>query len=175
MNNCVLNSIRFIVFLSLQVLIFNNINLFGYLNPYPYILFIILYPVNSNKSVLLLGSFFLGLSLDMFCNSGGIHTTASIALAYLRPTLFKFSFGLSYEYQTVKIADKMSPERITLLLLAILVHHFILFYLEYFRLGLIFTILTRTLASTLFTFTICILIVYLIKPNRRWEKLHCPL
>ena len=175
MNNSVLNSIRFIVFLSLQVLIFNNINLFGYLNPYPYILFIILYPVNSNKSVLLLGSFFLGLSLDMFCNSGGIHTTASIALAYLRPTLFKFSFGLSYEYQTVKIADKMSPERITLLLLAILVHHFILFYLEYFRLGLIFTILTRTLASTLFTFTICILIVYLIKPNRRWEKLHCPL
>ena len=167
MNNSVLNSIRLIVFLSLQVLIFNNINLFGYLNPYPYILFIILYPVNSNKSVLLLGSFFLGLSLDMFCNSGGIHTTASIALAYLRPSLFKFSFGLSYEYQTVKIADKMSPERITLLLLAILVHHFILFYLEYFRLGLIFTILTRTLASTLFTFTICILIVYLIKPNRR--------
>jgi hypothetical protein len=166
-NNSVLNSIRFIVFLSLQVLIFNNINLFGYLNPYPYILFIILYPVNSNKSVLLLGSFFLGLSLDMFCNSGGIHTTASIALAYLRPSLFKFSFGLSYEYQTVKIADKMSPERITLLLLAILVHHFILFYLEYFRLGLIFTILTRTLSSTLFTFTICILIVYLIKPNRR--------
>ena len=167
MNNSLLNSIRFIVFLSLQVLIFNNINLFGYLNPYPYILFIILYPVNSNKSVLLLGSFFLGLSLDMFCNSGGIHTTASIALAYLRPSLFKFSFGLSYEYQTVKIADKMSPERITLLLLAILVHHFILFYLEYFRLGLIFTILTRTLSSTLFTFTICILIVYLIKPNRR--------
>ena len=173
MNNSVLNSIRFIVFLSLQVLIFNNINLFGYLNPYPYILFIILYPVNSNKSVLLLGSFFLGLSLDMFCNSGGIHTTASIALAYMRPTLFKFSFGLSYEYQTVKIADKMSPERITLLLLAILVHHFILFYLEYFRLGLIFTILTRTLASTLFTFTICILIVYLIKPNKRWEKFCC--
>ncbi|MBP6074233.1 MAG: rod shape-determining protein MreD [Flavobacterium sp.] len=167
MNNSLLNSIRFIVFLSLQVLIFNNINLFGYINPYPYILFIILYPVNSNKSVLLLGSFFLGLFLDMFCNSGGIHTTASITLAYLRPTLFKFSFGLSYEYQTVKIADKMSPERITLLLLAIVLHHFIVFYLEYFRLGLIFTILTRTLASTLFTFAICLFIVYLIKPNRR--------
>jgi rod shape-determining protein MreD len=99
--------------------------LFGYINPYPYVLFIILYPVNSNKSVLLLGSFFLGLLLDMFCNSGGIHTTASIVLAFLRPTLFKFSFGLSYEYQTVKIADKMSPERITLLLLAILIFYFI--------------------------------------------------
>ena len=167
MNNSLLNSIRFIVFLSLQVLIFNNINLFGYINPYPYILFIILYPVNSNKSVLLLGSFFLGLMLDIFCDSGGVHTTASIVLAFLRPTLFRFSFGLSYEYQTVKIADKMSPERITLLLLAIVIHHFILFYLEYFRLGLLFTILSRTIVSALFTFTICILIVYLIKPNKR--------
>ena len=167
MNNSLLNSIRFIVFLSLQVLIFNNINLFGYINPYPYILFIILYPVNSNKSILLLGSFFLGLLLDIFCDSGGVHTTASIVLAFLRPTLFRFSFGLSYEYQTVKIADKMSPERITLLLLAIVIHHFILFYLEYFRLGLLFTILSRTIVSALFTFTICILIVYLIKPNKR--------
>jgi hypothetical protein len=166
-NNSVLNSIRFIVFLSLQVLIFNNINLFGYLNPYPYVLFILLYPVNSNKSVLLLGSFALGILLDMFCNSGGIHTTASLILAFIRPTLFKFSFGLSYEYQTVKIADKISPERITLLLLAIFIHHFILFYLEYFRIGLLFTILSRTLLSTLFTFTICLLIIYLIKPNKR--------
>lgn len=167
MNNSVLNSIRFFVFLSLQVLIFNNINLFGYLNPYPYVLFILLYPVNSNKSVLLLGSFALGILLDIFCNSGGIHTTASLILAFIRPTLFKFSFGLSYEYQTVKIADKISPERITLLLLAIFIHHFILFYLEYFRIGLIFTILSRTLLSTLFTFTICLLIIYLIKPNKR--------
>lgn len=167
MNNSVLNSIRFFVFLSLQVLIFNNINLFGYLNPYPYVLFILLYPVNSNKSVLLLGSFALGILLDIFCNSGGIHTTASLILAFIRPTLFKFSFGLSYEYQTVKIADKISPERITLLLLAIFIHHFILFYLEYFRIGLLFTILSRTLLSTLFTFIICLLIIYLIKPNKR--------
>ena len=167
MNNSILNSIRFVVFLTLQVLIFNNINLFGYLNPYPYVLFILLYPVNSNKSVLLLGSFAMGILLDMFCNSGGIHTMSSLILAYVRPTLFKFSFGLSYEYQTVKIADKISPERITLLLLAIFIHHFVLFFFEYFRLDLILTVLTRTLFSTLFTFTICLLILYIIKPSKR--------
>ncbi|WP_366798031.1 rod shape-determining protein MreD [uncultured Flavobacterium sp.] len=109
----------------------------------------------------------MGIFLDMFCNSGGIHTMASLILAYIRPSLFKFAFGLSYEYQTVKIADKISPERITLLLLAIFVHHFILFFFEYFRFDLIFTILTRTLFGTLFTFTICLLIIYIIKPNKR--------
>lgn len=167
MNNSILNSIRFVVFLALQILIFNNINLFGYLNPYPYILFILLYPVNSNKSVLLLGSFAMGILLDMFCNSGGIHTMSSLILAYVRPTLFKFSFGLSYEYQTVKIADKISPERITLLLLAIFIHHFVLFFFEYYRIDLIFTVLTRTLFSTLFTFIICLLTLFIIKPSRR--------
>lgn len=167
MNNSVLNSIRFVIFLLLQLLIFNNINLLGYLNPYPYVLFILLYPVNSNKSVLLLGSFALGILLDMFCNSGGIHTMASVILAYIRPSLFKFAFGLSYEYQTVKIADKITPERITLLLLAIFFHHFILFFFEYFRMDLLFTILTRTFLSSIFTFIICLLTIYIIKPSKR--------
>ena len=167
MNNNILNSIRFLVFLALQILIFNNINLFGYLNPYPYVLFILLYPVNSNKSVLLLSSFTLGILLDMFANSDGIHATASVILAYIRPSLFKFAFGLSYEYQTVKIADKISPERITLLLLAIFIHHFILFFFFFFLIDLIVIVLFRTLLSTLFTFTISLLIIYLIKPNKR--------
>lgn len=167
MNNSVLNTIRLVVFLLLQLLIFNNINLLGYLNPYPYVLFILLYPVNNNKSILLLGSFAFGILLDMFCNSGGIHTMASVILAYIRPSLFKFAFGLSYEYQTVKIADKISPERITLLLLAIFIHHFVLFFFEYYRFDLILTVLTRTLFSTLFTFIICLLIIYIIKPSKR--------
>lgn len=167
MNNNILNSIRFLVFLALQILIFNNINLFGYLNPYPYVLFILLYPVNSNKSFLLLSSFTLGILIDMFANSGGVHATAAVILAYIRPSLFKFAFGLSYEYQTVKIADKISPERITLLILAIFIHHFILFFFEFFRIDLIFTVLFRTLLSTLFTFTISLLIIYLIKTNKR--------
>ena len=155
------------VFLALQILLFNNINLFGYLNPFPYILFILLYPVNSNKSILLISSFALGILLDMFANSGGIHAMASLVLAYIRPSLFKFAFGLSYEYQTVKIADKISPERITLLLLSIFIHHFILFCFEFFRIDLVLTILLRTLLNTLFTFIVSLLIIYIIKPTKR--------
>jgi len=131
------------------------------------VLFILLYPVNSNKNVLLLASFAMGILLDMFCNSGGIHAIASLILAYIRPSLFKFAFGLSYEYQTVKIADKITPERITLLLLAIFIHHFVLFFFEYFRLDQILTVLMRTLSSSLFTFVICLLTLFIIKPSKR--------
>ena len=115
----------------------------------------------------MLSSFTLGILIDIFANSGGVHATAALLLAYIRPSLFKFAFGLSYEYQTVKIADKITPERITLLLLAIFIHHFILFFFEFFRIDLILTVLFRTLLSTLFTFTISLLIIYLIKPNKR--------
>jgi rod shape-determining protein MreD len=162
-----LNIFRFISLFLLQIIIFNNINLFGFVSPFPYVLFIILFPVNGNKSALLISSFFLGLLLDTFSNSGGIHTTASILLAYFRPSIFKFAFGVSYEYQTIKLNDTLTPERFSFLFVAILLHHLILFVLEAFQFSLILDILLRSITSTVLTIIISIIIIYLIKPNKR--------
>lgn len=151
----------------LQILIFNNINLFGYIKPFPYILFILLFPVNGNKYALLTISFLMGLILDMFSNSGGIHAAACLILAYVRPSLFKFSFGVSYEYQTIKIVDKITSERISFLLTSIIIHHIILFSLEYFRLSLLFSTLLKSLLTSIFTFVICIILILFIKPTKR--------
>ena len=168
MNSAVLTNIfRFILLLAVQIIIFNNMNFLGYISPYPYLLFIILYPVNSNKSGLLAASFLLGLIMDLFSNSAGFHTTACVILAYYRPYLFKFAFGLSYEYQTIKLNDVLTPERFTFLLFSVLIHHLILFTLEAFKFTLILDILLRTLLSSVFTLIICIIIIYLTKPNRR--------
>jgi rod shape-determining protein MreD len=168
MNSTLLvNIFRFVLLLAVQIIIFNNMNFLGYISPFPYILFIILYPVNGNKSGLLIASFLLGLIMDMFSNSGGIHTTACLVLAYFRPFIFKFSFGLSYEYQTVKLNDVLTPERFSFILLSVVIHHLILFILEAFQFSFILDILLRTLLSTVFTLLICIIIIYLIKPNKR--------
>lgn len=161
------NLFRFIILLSLQVIVFNNINLFGFISPFPYILFIILYPVNGNKSGLLVASFLLGIILDMFSNSGGIHTTASLLLAYFRPSIFKFAFGVSYEYQTIKLNETLTPERFSFLLVAVVLHHLVLFIFEAFQFSLLWDILIRTLLSSIVTLIICIIIIYLIKPNKR--------
>ena len=167
--NCVMlfYSARFILLLAVQVIIFNNFNFSGYINPYPYILFIILYPVNGNKYGLLAASFFLGLIMDLFCNSGGVHAAACLILANFRPALFRFSFGLSYEYQTVRLNDVLTPERFSFILLAVIIHHLTLFILEVFTFEYFWNIVFRTIASTLFTIIICILIIYLIKPSKR--------
>ena len=166
-SSVIMNIFRFIFLLLLQVVIFSRLDLFGFLNPYPYILFIMLYPVNGNKAALLLSSFLLGLTLDMFLNSGGSHAVACVVLAYLRPTFFKFSFGISYEYQTVKINDRLSPERFSFILISVVTHHLILYLLEVFRFSLILDVLLRTLLTTIFTLIICIIIIYLIKPGKQ--------
>lgn len=161
------NITRFILLLAVQVVIFNNFNFLGYINPFPYILFIILYPVNGNKYGLLAASFFLGLIMDLFCNSGGVHAASCLTLAYFRPSIFKFSFGLSYEYQTVRLNDVLTPERFSFILLAVIIHHLTLFVLEVFTFEFLWDIILRTIVSTLFTIIICILIIYLIKPSKR--------
>ena len=142
-------------------------NFLGYISPFPYILFIILYPVNGNKSGLIASSFLLGITLDLFSNSGGIHATACLVLAYLRPSLFKFAFGLSYEYQTIRLNDVVTPQRFTFILLSVIIHHFTLFILEAFQLSYILDTLITTVLSTTFTIILCIIIIYLIKPNKR--------
>ena len=168
MNNAFLNNTaRFILLLAAQIIIFNKFNLFGFLNPYPYLLFLILYPVNSNKNAFLLASFCLGITMDFFSDSGGVHAASCIILAFLRPQIFKFSFGLSYEYQTVKLNDILTPERFSFILASILIHHLVLFSLEIFTLSLIFEILFRTILSGVFTIILSVLIIYLIKPKKR--------
>jgi rod shape-determining protein MreD len=168
MNSTLLvNIFRFVLLLALQILVFNNMNFGGYVSAFPYILFIILYPVNGNKANLLIASFFLGLIMDLFSNSGGVHATACVLLAYLRPYFFKFSFGLSYEYQTVKLNDVLTPERFSFILLAVSTHHITLFLLESFQITFFLDVLLRTVLSTLFTILTCIILIYLIKPNKR--------
>jgi hypothetical protein len=116
---------------------------------------------------LLISSFILGITMDCFCNSAGVHALASIVLAYYRPLLFKFCFGLSYEYQTVRINDNLTPERFFFILLAIVLHHSLLFIAEMFNIFLIFEIFYKTILTSLFTVIISIVIIYLIKPNKK--------
>ena len=167
MGDILANLIRFIFLLALQVALFNHINLFGYVNAYPYLLFILLYPISGNKNLLLLLSFILGLVLDLFSNSGGVHAVACLTVAYIRPQLFKFSFGISYEYNTIKIMSKMTSERITLLVSAITIHHLVLFILEYFRFSLILDIFLQSVLTSILTIMVSLLMFYIFKPIKK--------
>lgn len=159
MNNLFsVNSVRFIVLVLVQVLIFNNINFLGYINPYPYILFIALFPVKSNRAIIILASFLLGLIVDMFLDSGGIHAAACVFIAYIRPVILKFSFGTIYEHHTIKFGAVDFSSKLTYITLLVILHHIILFTLEIFSLSKIIFVLQKTLFSSMFTILLSMII-----------------
>jgi rod shape-determining protein MreD len=160
MNNVLaINSIRFFVLVLIQVLICNHINFLGYINPYLYILFIVLFPLNNNRITFIFLSFLLGLTIDLFLDTGGIHAAACVFIAYARPVILKFSFGAVYEHQTMKFNTVDFGAKLTYITMLTIAHHIILFSLEIFSISNIILILKKTLFSGIFTILLCMLII----------------
>src|SRR5665647_2692560 len=82
-------SLIFILLMLLQVLIFNNIQFSGYINPYIYILFILLLPVEIPSWLLLILSFITGLLMDFFVGSPGMHTFSTVLAGFVRPFVLR--------------------------------------------------------------------------------------
>ncbi|WP_299523616.1 rod shape-determining protein MreD [Winogradskyella sp.] len=162
-----INGIRFVALLLVQVIICSNINFLGYINPYIYIIFIFLFPIRDNRMVLLLSSFLLGMLIDMFLDSGGVHAAASVLLAYARPVLLKTSFGMLYEHQSIKFNNTEIGSLFTYISFGTLIHHLVLFSLEVFNISSILLILKKTLFSSIFTIILCILIIILFSRNKK--------
>ncbi|WP_067144651.1 rod shape-determining protein MreD [Pseudotamlana agarivorans] len=151
------HTVRFIVLIILQVLILNHINFLGYINPYLYILFIALFPIKNNRLAIIILSFLLGLILDIFLDSGGIHAGASVFVAYARPLFLKFAFGSMFEHQIIKFNTVEFGSKLTYFSLLTVTHHFILFLLEVFSFSKIILILEKTLYSSIFTILLGVL------------------
>ena len=150
-NDFFINTMRFIVLVLIQVLLLDHINFLGYINPYLYILFIVLFPFTGNKTLLILLSFLLGLTIDMFVDSGGVHAAACVFIGYFRPLILKFSFGVSYEYNSVRIHRTDLSNRLIYVGLMVFIHHLILFFLETFNINHILLVLKYTLFSGIFS------------------------
>lgn len=145
------NIIRFIALVLLQVLICNQMNFLGSINPYIYILFILIYPVKNNRLSFILISFVLGILIDIFMDTGGAHAAASVTIAYMRPVFLKFSFRAAYEYQAIKFNDADLLPRVIYFTLLILIHHFILFILIIFDNSKAGMVVSNALSTGLFT------------------------
>ena len=168
MNNVIItNAFRFIILILLQVLLLNNINFLGYINPYLYVLFLLLYPFNGNQTFFLFLAFLLGLGVDVFEDSGGIHAAASLVAAFIRPVVLRFSFGVSYDYQTIRFASTQPGSRLSYVAILVFVHHFILFLLEFFNFAHFLLILEKTFFSGLFTIILVFLTLALINRKSR--------
>ncbi|MEO5572786.1 MAG: rod shape-determining protein MreD [Bacteroidia bacterium] len=163
--------LRYVFLVGLQVTILNNIQLSGYINPYLYILFILLLPVKFSKIAVMILALALGLTIDMFTNTQGIHAGAAVFMAYMRPFILKiFSPRDGYETDaTPNIKDLGLQWWLAYSSVLVLLHHFALFYLEAFRFSEFFNTLGRVLLSSVATL-ILILITQLLFGKSKMER-----
>ena len=161
--------LRFLVLVGVQVTILNNIQLSGYINPYLYVLFILLLPVKFPKIVGLLLAFVLGIVIDMFTNTMGMHTAATVCMAFARPFVLKvFSPRDGYEADaTPNIKDLGFQWFLVYTSTLVLIHHFVLFYVEVFRFSEFFSTFIRVLLSALATVLLIMLSQFLFGKTKR--------
>ena len=143
--------------LLLQVLVLNNIHIAGYATPFLYIYLILKLESGTSRNALLLWAFFLGLAVDVFSDTLGMNAAATVLLAFLRPLLL----GL---FQPRDVQDSMVPSLQTMgassffkyVVACVLVHHSLLFALEFFSLAHVGTLLLRMVMSLALT-VVCIM------------------
>ena len=157
-NIYILNSIRFILLVLSQVLIFNQMNIWGFINPMVYVIFLYWYPLRENVSVFLIISFLLGFSIDLFSDTLAIHSIAISSIAFIRPLLIRFCFGANFDVQYFTYMNTTSLQRITFLGLLIFLHHVIFYSLELFSFSHILLILKKIIFTGAVTFIISILL-----------------
>lgn len=108
----------------------------------------------------------------MFSDSGGIHAAACVTIAYIRPVFLKSAFGMGYEHQNLKFKDADFSARFTYMTILVVIHALILFSLEVFNVSNILFILKKTLFSSIFTITLCLIFTTLFSRNSKWENYY---
>jgi len=159
MNKTIQHIVRFFILIAIQVLLLNNVQISGYLNPYVYILFIMLLPPKMPKAIVLVLAFVMGFTIDLFSDSFGIHTAASVLLAYVRPSILSLvSIKGGEDLEAISIKQLRFSRFFTYSGIMCLIHHFTLFYLDAFRLNEFFDTFVRALFSTVISLLLILMI-----------------
>mgnify|MGYP000303311118 CR=1 FL=1 len=168
MNNLVLNNIiRFIGLLLFQVLVLNHVNLFGFINPFVYIIWVFLFPFKKNKFALLILSFLLGLSIDFFSDSGGIHAFSTLFIAYTRLFFVKLYFRkIPSDYPFFKLNSESIGKVFNFVVTLTVIHHLIYFSFASFSFQNISIVLLNTLYSSIFTLILFFLGTSIFKKSK---------
>ena len=123
--------VYFLFYVAIQVLMLNNIHLFRIATPLLYLYVIVKMPTNITRSKAIIISFMLGIVMDIFTNTLGMHA-AACALAGM------FRDPIMYSFSGKELLEEVSPSYRTLgvrafmkyVFLLVAIHHIALFSIE---------------------------------------------
>lgn len=159
--------ISFAVLIILQLLIFNNIQFSGYVNPYIYVMFILILPMAIPTWILLLLSFMTGFVIDVFSGTMGVHAFATVMAGFARPWVISLNVTSEISEPEMSPSSHSSGLRWFFIytVTVVFIHHLSLFFVEVFSFSNFFHTVLRVLLSTAVT-TFFIVLFDIIRPRR---------
>ena len=123
-------TVMFVALVLVQVLIFNQVQFSGFFNPYVYVLFIILLPLSTPRYIVLILAFLLGLVIDIFSNSLGVHSASTVFIAYIRPLVIRIISNREDDKSDYPgLNQNKLSWFINYVVFMVLIHHTLFFYL----------------------------------------------
>jgi rod shape-determining protein MreD len=142
----------FVLLVLIQTLVLNNIQFLGFVNPCAYLLFIVSQPVRQPRALTVAMAFAVGITIDMFSNTLGIHAFATVLAAYLRKYIIKLFVQIEEGVNMVPSFHTFGVAAyIKYLAATVLIHHFTLFSLEAFSFADFWLVIIRITASAIVT------------------------
>jgi rod shape-determining protein MreD len=153
MNKLISNTLRFFILIFVQVFMLKNTITYGLNVPYLYILFILLLPFETPNWLLFLLAFTMGISIDLFNDTLGLHAISCTILALFRILLISITVQKdNYDHDPEPSLGLMGFRWFFLYVLILtFIHHFFLLNIEVFRISETSTTLIRVILSSLFT------------------------
>lgn len=152
MSDFLRNIFRLAAFILIQVYVLNKIpHLHRFITPYIYYLFILWLPFSISRFWLLVIGFLLGLILDYFMMTPGLHAAACVLVAYARPFIIsiltpKESSEFNHREPSPR-AMQWTPYAVYVFILTLL-HHGYMIFLEWMDFGTFLDFLIKVVATT---------------------------
>ena len=148
---------RYILVMLLQVLLLDQLQLWGACHPYLYILCLMMMPITLPHSVSMIIGAVVGLVMDIFCNSLGVHTAACILLMFIRPYLIGAIVNDKDRLnEQISLRAIGMEALIKYVVILVLIHHLTVFLLAAWSWAHIGFVLLETLVSSLITISLII-------------------
>lgn len=170
MSELLKNIVRFILLILLQVFVLDKVVLHGYATPYLYMLFVLLLPFSMPRWGLMVVAVLLGLCLDAFSNTPGMHAAACLIIAYCRPFVINIlspQGGFETARKTPSVTAMGWMPFMTYAVILVLIHHAVYFSLEVFDFHNLLFLLLKIVLSTLASLVLIILYEMLFAPAGR--------
>jgi hypothetical protein len=171
MNNfrTVLQVFGFLIHLLVQVMLFKNMELGSSAFCFMYLGFLLMMPLERDILSLMLIGFVMGIAVDVFYDSLGIHAAASVFTMYVRK-YWSASITPQGGYDAGALPSVHMDGLqwwVVYALPLVFVHHLAMFFLEAWGVHLFWYTMKKVVLSTLYTFIVLLIIQFLFYKKGR--------